>query len=111
MNPAHAKSALPALADSALALLVGCGAVAMFLPPLDASTAASWPRIVAAALAIAIALPLHWVFLGIAARRLGGSVGGWVGLSVLLFPVGGVAALILLAGLHCPSSEPAPAAR
>lgn len=111
MNPTHAKSALPALADAALALVVGCLAIAMFLPPLGAATAASWPRTMAAGLTIALALPLHWIFLGIAARRLGGSVGGWVGLSVLLFPVGGVAALILLTGLHHPPRTPAPAAR
>jgi len=111
MNPTHAKSALPALADSALALLVGCVAIAMFLPPLGAATAVSWPRMLAAGLTIVLALPLHWVFLGIAARRLGTPARGWVGLSVLLFPVGSAAALILLAGLHHPPSAPASAVR
>lgn len=99
MNPISAKTALRALADSALALLAACGAIAMFLPPMVAATAASLPRAVAAGLAIALAMPLHWLYLGIAARRMGRSVTGWVGMAVLLFPVGGAAALILLAGL------------
>ena len=67
---------------------------------------------VATGLAIALAMPLHWVFLGIAARRLGRSVAGWVGLSVLLFPVGSAAALILLAwGLTEPGPDAHAAAR
>jgi hypothetical protein len=45
---------------------------------------------------IALALPLHWALLGIGARRMGQRVVPWVGLSVLLFPVGAAAALILL---------------
>ena len=91
------KSAQRALFDSMLALLAACAAVAMFLPPMLQATVASVPRSVAAGLVIALALPLHWVFLGIAARRLGRSVVRWVGLSVLLLPVGSAAALILLA--------------
>src|SRR5574340_775407 len=51
---------------------------------------------VATGLAIAVALPLHWTFLGIGARRMGLRVVPWVALSVLLFPVGAVAALVLL---------------
>ena len=90
MNPSHALSANAsadartahrALADSALAWLVGCVGVAMFLPPLAAATAASLPRSVLAGLVVALALPLHWVLLGIGARRMGASVSGWVALS------------------------------
>lgn len=99
MNPLSAKTAQRALADSALALLAACAAVAMFLPPLAAATLASVPRSVVAGLTIALAMPLHWLFLGVAARRFGRSVAAWVGMAVLLFPVGGAAALILLAGL------------
>src|SRR5574340_771348 len=89
-------SAVRALADSALALLVACIGIAMFLPPLVAETVASVLRTVATGLAIAVALPLHWTFLGIGARRMGLRVVPWVALSVLLFPVGAVAALVLL---------------
>lgn len=106
----NAQAARRALADSALALLVACTAIAMFLPPLVAHTVASLPRIVAAGLTIAVAVPLHWVFLGIGARRMGRPLVGWLALSVLLFPVGSVAALILLLWLlfeH--SAEPSPA--
>lgn len=90
-------SAMRALADSALALLVACIGIAMFLPPLVAETIASVLRTVATALAIAVALPLHWTFLGIGVRRMGLRVVPWVALAVLLFPVGAVAALVLLA--------------
>jgi hypothetical protein len=96
INP---KSARRALADSTLALVAACAAIAMFLPPMVSSTVASVPRTVAVALVIALALPLHWVLLGIAARRMGRSVARWVGGAVLLFPVGGAAALILLSWL------------
>ena len=92
----NALSAQRALIDSALALLVACVGIAMFLPPLGATTTASVVREVVIGLAIGAALPLHWVFLGIGARRMGQRALPWVALSVLLFPVGAVAALVLL---------------
>lgn len=96
-----------ALADSALSLLVACAATAMFLPPLVQATTASVLRTVGAGLALLLALVLHWVWLGLAVRRMGRPVLGWVALAVLLFPVGGAAALILLAWLlHEPDAEP-----
>ena len=88
-----------ALIDATLALLAALAGIAMFLPPLLQATTGSVLRSVAAGLLIALAMPLHWVFLGMAARRLHRSVAGLVGLSVLLFPVGSAAALILLARL------------
>lgn len=103
-------SARRALTDSALALVAACVAIAMFLPPMVHATTASVPRIVFTGLAIALALPLHLVLLGMAARRLGRSVAGWVGLSLLLFPVGGAAALVLLAGV-LEERQPEPALR
>lgn len=99
MNALSAKTAQHALVDGALALLAACTAIAMFLPPMMDGTLASLPRSLAAGLTIALTVPLHWVFVGIAARRLGRPIAGWVGMAVLLFPVGGAAALILLAGL------------
>jgi hypothetical protein len=54
-------------------------------------------------------LLLHWVFVGIAAHRMARSVALWVGFSALLFPIGSVAALVLLAWLH-DEAEPAHAA-
>ena len=90
------QSARRALADSALALVVGCAAIAMFLPPLLSATVGSVLRTVLTGLAIAVAVPLHWVFLGIGAKRLGQRVLPWLALAALLFPVGAAAALILL---------------
>ncbi|MBI5258040.1 MAG: hypothetical protein HY855_16175 [Burkholderiales bacterium] len=106
----NTKSAKRALTDSALALVAACAALSMFLPPMVESTVASVPRIVGLALAIAVALPLHWVFLGLAARRMARSVPGWVASAVLLFPVGGAAALILLAWLLHEEPQGLPAA-
>lgn len=111
MTAPSAPTAQRALVDSALALLAACAAIAMFLPPMVGATLASLPRTLAAGLAVALAMPLHWVLLGIAARRLGRSVSGWVGLSVALFPVGSAAALILLAGLLQPPEGRPSAAR
>ena len=107
-NPAPASAtAQRALTDATLALLVGCVAVAMFLPPWVQATTGSLLRTVGAGLVVALALPLHWVFLGIAARRMHRSVAGWVGLSLLLVPVGSAAALILLAWLLAePDAQP-----
>lgn len=112
MPPSTDRSAPRLLADAALALLAACGALALFVPPFAAGTLDSWPRALLAGLAAALALPLHWLLLAAAARRLGLRVAGWLGLSVLLFPVGSAAALLLLAtGLaSSPPAKPAPAA-
>ena len=99
MTLSSARSAPRALFDSALALLAACLAFAMFLPPLAAATAVSHWREAAAGLVLVLALPLHWLSLASAARQLGASRVGCLGLAVLLCPVGGAAALILLAGL------------
>ena len=85
-----------ALTASTLALVAAVVCIAMFLPPLVERTIATPLRSVVTGVALAIALLLHWVFLAISARRMGRSAAGWVGLSVLLFPVGSAAALILL---------------
>jgi hypothetical protein len=89
-----------ALAAAAVALLVAAASIAMFLPPLGAQTTASVLRSVLFGIAAATGLLLHAVFLAIGARHLGRSVAGWTSLSVLLFPVGSVAALILLSWLR-----------
>ena len=88
-----------ALSASTVAMVAAVGCIALFLPPLSEGTLATVLRTVATALGLAGALLLHWVFLGIAARRMRRSIAAWVGLSVLLFPVGSAAALILLSWL------------
>lgn len=99
-----------ALTSSTAALVAAVGALAMFLPPLVMQTTGSVLRTVIVSLVLATGLLLHWVFLAIAARRLGRSVAGWVSLSVLLFPVGSAAALILLSWFRADAEHPAPAA-
>jgi hypothetical protein len=98
-----------ALAAATVALVVACAGVAFFLPPMLDRTLESVARIVFVGLVLVTAQLLHWVFLGIAARRLERSMAGWVALSVLLFPIGSVAALILLAWLGDDRRLPAPA--
>lgn len=85
-----------ALAASTASLVVAVACLALFLPPMVVQTTGSVWRSVAAGLAMATAMLLHWVFLAITARRMGRSTAGWVALSLLLFPVGSVAAVVLL---------------
>lgn len=86
-----------AITASAVSLLVAGGCLALFLPPLGNEIGESPLRAVFFGTTLAVALLLHWVFLAIATKRLGRSVAGWLSLSVLLCPVGSVAALVLLA--------------
>jgi quinol-cytochrome oxidoreductase complex cytochrome b subunit len=88
-----------ALTASTLALVVAVGCVALFLPPLLDRTVATTLRATAAGLSLTCAVLLHWIFLGMAAKRMQRSAAGWVALAVLLFPVGSAAALILLSWL------------
>ncbi|NRF70832.1 hypothetical protein HLB44_27890 [Aquincola sp. S2] len=104
------KPARRALADSALALIAAVAAITMFLPPMVYSTVESVPRTVALGLVIALALPLHWVLLGIGAHRMGRTVFGAIAAAVLLFPIGGAAALILLFWLLHEEPQALPAA-
>jgi len=97
-----------ALTASTVSLVVAGACIAMFLPPLGNATVESVLRSAFFGATLAAALLLHWVFLAIATRRLGRSVGGWLALSILLFPVGSAAALILLAWFR---EEAEPSAR
>lgn len=106
MPETPAQRALTA-ATIALAIAVVC--VAMFLPPLAAKTVDSVLRTVGTGVMLAVALLLHWVFVGIAAARLQRSVAGWVALAALLFPVGSAAALILLHWFSEEGAAPQPA--
>ncbi len=98
-----------ALTASTIALALAVLGIVMFLPPMVERTLASVLRIIVTGCVIAVAATLHWVFVGIGARRMQRSVGGWVSLSVLLFPIGGAAALILLSWFSSERAVPAPA--
>jgi drug/metabolite transporter (DMT)-like permease len=84
-----------ALTASTVSLAAAAGCVALLLPPLNERVFESALRTVMIGLTLCLTMALHWVFLGIAARRMQRSVAGWVSLAVLLFPIGGAAALIL----------------
>jgi hypothetical protein len=105
----HETPAQRALTTSTAALVIAMACLAMFVPPLVQHTVNSVLRTVLVALTLASSLLVHWVFLAVAARRLGRSVGGWVALSLLLLPVGSVAALMLLNGLRDEAEAPATA--
>ncbi len=96
MNDAPESHALKAATVSLVAAL---GCVALFLPPLLDDTIATPLRAAATGAALGCTLLLHWIFLGLAAQRLERSVPAWVGLSVLLFPIGSVLSLVLLGWL------------
>ncbi|MCK6432646.1 MAG: hypothetical protein HUU30_11030 [Burkholderiaceae bacterium] len=85
------------LADSAIALAFACAGIAMFMPPMVHTTVESLPRIIASGLVIAVAVPLHWVWLVAAVRAMGRRVAAPLAAAVVLFPVGGALALVLLA--------------
>lgn len=103
------------LLQGALVMLLGALAcVALFLPPLREATIASPLRAAATGAALGVTLLLHWIFLGMAARRLRRSVPAWVALSVLVFPIGSALSLVLLgwrsgAAAPVPNRQPAPA--
>ena len=102
-------SAQRALAASTVALLVALACIVMLLPPLVDHTVASAPRAVTVGLVLACAIGLHWVFLGLGARRMARSAAGWVALAVLLFPIGSAMALILLGWFDDETSARQPA--
>lgn len=103
-TPAH-----KALTAATAALVVAVVCVAMFVPPLLDRTVGSVLRVVFVGTTLAIAVLLHGVFVGIAARRLGRSVAGWVALALVLFPVGSVASLMLLGWFRDEAELPAAA--
>ena len=80
---------------ASVSLLAFGGCVAAFLPPLNQQTLESLPLTVALGIALAVSLILHFVFVGIAAQRLGRSVWGWVILALLLFPIASIVGPIL----------------
>jgi hypothetical protein len=83
------------IAAAAVTLLVFAGSVGAFLPPFVSRVTESVLLVILFGLAIAASLVLHFVFIGIAARRLGRSAALWVVLSVLFFPIASIVGLVL----------------
>lgn len=107
--PSSESPAQSALSMATAALVVAVACIVLFLPPMVERTVSSVLRTVLTGTGLALAVLVHWVFLGIAARRLQRSVAGWLALSVLLFPVGSAAALILLGWFRHEAEAPAAA--
>lgn len=98
-----------ALTASTVCLAAAAVCVAFLLPPLNERVFDSVLRVVVISVTLALTLVLHWVFLGIGAQRMQRSVTGWLSLAVLLFPIGGAAALILLSWFSSEQQNTAPA--
>ncbi|MCM0610304.1 MAG: hypothetical protein KA711_15155 [Ideonella sp. WA131b] len=105
MKHTPAPSETWVLHAAAASLVAALACVALFLPPLLDDTIATPLRAAATGAALGVTLLLHWIFLGMAARRLQRSVPAWVGLSVLVFPMGSVLSLVLL-GWFADASAP-----
>lgn len=84
-----------AISAAAISLFVFVACVACFMPPLNKYALQSTSLVALLGITIAVSMLLHFVFIGIAAQRLGRSVAMWVVLSVLLFPIGSIVGLIL----------------
>jgi amino acid transporter len=95
----HDSPARRAVTSATLSLVVCAACMVAFLPPMANATLASMPQTVLLGVALATSLVLHWVFIGLAAHRMARSVPFWLGFSVLLFPIGSVATLVLLGWL------------
>jgi drug/metabolite transporter (DMT)-like permease len=95
-SPSPESPAQRALNASTVTLLAAVGCLLLYMPPFAGRFLDGAAYLAGNGLVLATALLLHWVFLAIGVRRMGRSTTGWVALAVLLFPVGGAAALILL---------------
>jgi hypothetical protein len=99
-----------ALTASTVSLVAALACVALFLPPLVQDTIATPVRAAATGAALGVSLLLHWIFLGLAVRRMQRSLAAWLGFAVLLFPIGSAAALMLLSWFNDETGgTPAPA--
>ena len=89
-----------------VSLLAFGASVAAFLPPLNQQTLASVPLTVALGLTLAASFILHFIFVGLAAHRLGRSVFGWVVLALIGFPIASIVGLILFEWFSEEQSRP-----
>ncbi|MBS0446091.1 MAG: hypothetical protein JSR59_09095 [Proteobacteria bacterium] len=78
-----------------MALFAFAGGVLAFIPPWVDDTTASPLRAIFFGLVIAVSFVLHFVYLAIAARKLGRRAVGWVILALLTFPIASIVGLIL----------------
>lgn len=89
------ERAQTAIAAAALSLIAFGAGVAAFMPPLNRYTLDSPLLATLAGIGIAVALLLHLIFVGIAARRVQRRPALWVLLALLTFPIGSIVGLVL----------------
>ncbi|RZT11386.1 hypothetical protein SAMN05216319_0133 [Duganella sp. CF402] len=92
----HIERAQQPIAAAAVTLVLLIVSIASFLPPLfEKYTSQSVLFIIAAGISTCVCLVLHFVFIGIAAKRLGRAPLLWVLLALFTFPIGSIIGLIL----------------
>ena len=94
------------ISAAAATLFVFLGATALFLPPLNHYISGSMMLMALAGMAIGVSIILHFIFVGIAAWRLGRNTALWVTLSVLFFPIASIIGLILFEWFSEEQHEP-----
>lgn len=94
-----------AVSAALLTLLAFGGCLYFLISGGLGQTLGAVPIPVLLAIGLCVSLFLHWFFVGLAARRLGRSVTGWVVLAVLGFPITSIVALVLYYWLE---AEPRP---
>lgn len=95
-----------AISAAAISLFVFIASVACFLPPLYNYVSHSILLMIALGMAIGISVILHFIFVGVAAGRLGKNIVLWVTLSIVFFPIGSIAGLILFEWFSDESQKP-----
>ncbi len=110
LNLAAPSPARRALHASGAAWLVALASALWLVPPLLQHTLQSAWRTALLGTVLVVAWLLHGFWLALGAARLRRSVAGWMALGLLLFPLGGATALVLLNWLADePGQRPAPA--
>lgn len=89
------REATNAVTSSTIALLAFAGSVLQFIPPWQETTIASVVRCIFFGVVIGVSFVMHFVFLAIAARRVGRRPVIWVLLGIVFFPIASIVGLIL----------------
>lgn len=90
------KDANQSIAAATVSLLVCAACIISFIPPFTAWTTQSATLAMLVGMTLAVSLILHFVFVGISARRMGRSPWLWVGLSLCTFPITSIVGLVLI---------------
>jgi uncharacterized membrane protein len=94
-----------AIESAALALLISMVCLWFLISGNRAAFTHQAATMAFLAIGLAVSIVLHLVFVGFAVQRDGRPLGGWLALSVLLFPVGSIITLVLVGWLSAESER------